>query len=273
MQDVGRRLKIFGVLFLFATAAGTVGFMVLEDLSFVEALYYCIVTMSTVGYGDIHPTREASRVFAVLLIVMGGAAFVGLVANGTELVMLRRETRSRMQKVNMLLGVFFSEVGFGLLKIFSDYDRSIDTIRTDLLVQPSWKPARFLASQQVVGQHKLKLDLEQADLEALLGFLKRKRKLLIDLLENPVLVGQEEFSDVLLAVFHLADELSCRENLGDLPQTDRNHLAGDVKRAYRKLLEQWLVHLMHLKVHYPYLFSLAVRQNPFDPQANPVVSR
>ena len=64
-----------------------------EGLSFVEALYYNIVTVSTVGYGDIHPTNQASRLFAVLLIVMGGATFLGVIANATEIIILKRDTR------------------------------------------------------------------------------------------------------------------------------------------------------------------------------------
>ncbi len=73
-------------LFFLLTMSGTAGFMVLEDLSLTEAFYYNIVTMSTVGYGDIHPTSQASRIFASLLIILGGATFLGLVANATELL-------------------------------------------------------------------------------------------------------------------------------------------------------------------------------------------
>ena len=85
MNEVRRRLQIFLALFLIVTAIGTVGFMMLENLSFVNAFYYNIVTISTVGYGDIHPTNQASRIFAVLLIVMGGATFLGVIANATEI--------------------------------------------------------------------------------------------------------------------------------------------------------------------------------------------
>jgi len=111
VQTVRRRLKISLALFLVVMTAGTVGFMVLEDLSFFEAFYYNIVTMSTVGYGDIHPTKEASRIFAILLIVVGVGTFLGVIANITEMILLRRETQSRMRKVNMLLGVFFQRGG------------------------------------------------------------------------------------------------------------------------------------------------------------------
>jgi len=49
-------------------------------------------------------------------------------------------------------------------------------------------------------------------------------------------------------------------------------LAGDIERAYKLLVREWLSHMEHLKGHYPYLFSLALRTNPFDPDASPQVA-
>ena len=139
MEAVHRRLQIFLALFLLVVTVGTAGFMHLEDLSFTEAFYYNIVTMSTVGYGDIHPTNPASRMFAILLIVMGGGTFLGVIANATEIILVKRETRSRMRKVNMVLGIFFSEVGDRLLSLLLACDDSIDAIRPHLLVKAQWK--------------------------------------------------------------------------------------------------------------------------------------
>ena len=65
----------------------------------------------------------------------------------------------------------------------------------------------------------------------------------------------------------LAEELSHRQDVKLLPKTDYEHLAGDIKRGYALLVREWLDHMRHLKRHYPYLFSLAMRTNPFDAQA------
>jgi hypothetical protein len=40
-----------------------------------------------------------------------------------------------------------------------------------------------------------------------------------------------------------------------------------MQRAYWALISQWLNYMNHLREFYPYLFSLAVRTNPFDPDA------
>jgi len=91
---------------------------------------------------------------------------------------------------------------------------------------------------------------------------------LLRLLENPNLLEHEQFTELLWAAFHLADELSHRSSVRDLPETDCRHLSGDIKRTHALLVREWLSHMEHLKVDYPYLFSLAIRTNPFDPNAS-----
>jgi hypothetical protein len=271
MKEIRRRLQIFLALFLLVTAIGTVGFMMLENLSFVDAFYYNIVTMSTVGYGDIHPTNPASRMFAVLLIVMGGATFLGVIANATQMLILRRESQNRIRKVNMVLGVFFSEVGYKLLGLFSIHDPVISEVRNNLLVSAKWTEGRFATALKIVKGYKGEIDAAELNLKELSAFLISKRDFLLTLLENPVLIEHEDFSEALLSVFHLLEELSSRNDLSALPKSDLKHLTGDINRVYKKLIVQWVVYLRHLKGEYPYLFSLAIRTNPFDKNASPVV--
>jgi voltage-gated potassium channel len=271
MQEVRRRLQIFLALFFLVTGIGTTGFMVLEDLSFADAFYYNIVTMSTVGYGDIHPTSQAGRMFAILLIVMGGATFLGVIANATEMLILKRESQNRTRKINMVLGIFFSEVGYKLLSVFSSNDHVISSIRENLLVAANWTESNFTTALKIIKGYEAKIDGSGVDLEKLSAFLKSKRGFLLGLLENPMLIEHEDFSEALLSVFHLLDELSSRNDLKDLPDSDIKHLAGDISRVYKKLIVQWIVYMKHLKREYPYLFSLAIRVNPFDKNASPVV--
>jgi hypothetical protein len=46
---------------------------------------------------------------------------------------------------------------------------------------------------------------------------------------------------------------------------------NDSKRVYSLVTREWLNYLSHLERDYPYLFSLAVRTNPFNPEAVPEV--
>ena len=58
------------------------------------------------------------------------------------------------------------------------------------------------------------------------------------------------------------EELDAQNTFDGMPKTDVEHLNGDIKRAYSVLMREWVLYMKHLKIDYPYLFSLAVRMNP-----------
>ncbi len=65
------------VILVWATAQivfGTLMYMWLEGWSPVEALYFSVVTLATVGFGDLHPTSAACKLFTVLYILFGSAS-------------------------------------------------------------------------------------------------------------------------------------------------------------------------------------------------------
>jgi voltage-gated potassium channel len=271
MNEIKRKMKIYLLLFLLIAAIGTFGFMNLKHVSLMEAFYFNIVTMSTVGYGNAHAEDNIGRLFTIFLIVAGGSAFLGVIANATELVVLKRDSYNRIRKVNMVMGVFFSEVGDFLLRLFYRHHKADNRIGQKLLITPGWTREQFAEAGKNVAAAQLGVVPDNLNLSELSVFLKSKRDFLVGLLENPVLVEHEGFSEALLAVFHLQDELNCRTDFAGMPDSDRDHLTGDMNRAYGRLAQQWLIYLEHLKDQYPYIFSLAVRKNPFNPDADPVV--
>ena len=101
-------------------------------------------------------------------------------------------------------------------------------------------------------------------LEVLKAFLVSNRNVLMRLLSNPNLLEHESFTDLLWALTHLTDELALRNHLTALGEKDKEHLAGDISRAYTGLMNQWLDYMKHLRTDYPYMFSLAIRHSPFD---------
>jgi hypothetical protein len=182
-----------------------------------------------------------------------------------------REKRAILNKMNMVIGAFFSEVGTRLLKSFPDFDLHYDKIRGNLIVTNDWSEQEFSIVRKQLKNYDYKIESQKGNLEDLKSFLIEKRNFLLRLLENPNLLEHESFTDLLWAVFHLTEELACRVDVRQLPKTDYNHLSGDIKRAYILLISEWIAYMNHLKKDYPYLFSLAVRTNPFDPNASPEV--
>lgn len=270
-NHLSTRLKVFLVVFFAVMIFGTVGFMYIEKRSLIDSAYFVIVTMATVGYGDIHPVTDLGKAVAVVIIVMGVGTFLGVIANVTEMMLAKRETESRMQKLNMVIGVFFSEVGVGLLTIFSRYDPEFDAIRPELMVNANWTEKDFQKAIKEAGAHDYGAKIEHIDFPLLKSFLMEHRDFLVRLLENPVLLEHESFTDLLRAVFHLTEELAYRKDFDNIPRSDSNHLAGDIKRAYHHIVGEWLVYMRFLKNNYPFLYSLALRLNPFDPGSSVTV--
>lgn len=271
MDAVRFRLRMFLVLLFGVMVIGVLGFMITEGLSVVDAFYFSIVTIATVGYGDIHPATQTGKVLAIILIITGVGTFLGVVANATEMMLNRREKQTRLEKMSMIMGVFFADVGRTLLSYLSECDPKLDMIRKDLVVTGDWSEREFFDVSKRLKDHHYGVDFQKVDWENLRSFLARKMDLLMRLLENPTLLERESFTQLLRAVFHLSDELANREDLSQLPDKDYEHLAGDMKRVYALLVDEWLNYMKHLKDDYPYLFSLAVRTNPFDRDTSAVV--
>lgn len=209
--------------------------------------------------------RDVHHIFIYLI---GDLAFlpleVFLVVIVIERVLNNREKQAQQHKLNMVIGAFFSEAGTDLLKYFSAFDNEAFKITQKLVITNDWSEKEFLKICKSVKQHNYDIDSRKGDLGAVKDFLKEKRQFLLNLLENPNLLEHETFTNLLWAVFHLTEELIHRRNLKGLPETDYQHLAGDIKRVYHLLIAEWLDYMRHLKDNYPYLFSLAIRTNPFD---------
>jgi len=212
----------------------------------------------------------------ILIFLIGDIAFVFLEVLLVTLILHQllndREPRSMLKKLNKVIGAFFCAVGTPLLPYFRDFDKAVDAIMNRLAVDGRWSHEQFEQMRDVLIHHKCEIDPLAGDLAHLREFLIRERQFLLGLLENPNLLEHEEFTELMWAVFHLADELSHRTTVVGLAKTDYEHLAGDIARAYSLLLREWISHLEHLKISYPYLFSLALRTNPFDPDASAEVA-
>jgi hypothetical protein len=187
-------------------------------------------------------------------------------------LMAQRAKASKLAKLNMVIGAFFSEAGTTLLKTLSTYDLHLPAFQRQVAHLTHWSGPDFARFSQGLVQDDFRIQLEEGDLEALRDFLVKKRSFLLRLLENPNLLEHDSFSSLLLAVFHLTEELIYRTNLHRLTVSDREHMANDVQRGYVSLIREWLVYMAHLQVYYPFLFSLAPRTNPFDPFATPEIT-
>jgi hypothetical protein len=211
----------------------------------------------------------------IFIYLIGDIAFVPIEVLLVTLIIHQllsiREKRSRLEKLNMVIGAFFSEVGTKLLTYFSDFDPKLDDIRKHLIVTDDWSEKEFISVSKFMKNYDYDIEIQKIDLEELRSFLISKRSFLVRMLENPVLLEHESFTELLRATFHLTEELAARKNVRELPETDIKHISVDIRRAYILFVASWLDYMSHLKQNYPYLFSLAMRTNPFDEEASAIV--
>jgi hypothetical protein len=184
----------------------------------------------------------------------------------------KKEKESLLNKMNMTIGVFFSEVGTGLISLFVETEKNKSALKNELNIGTGWNAKRFDDCRKFVMTFSPEVTITPALLGRMKEYLLARRDHLLQLLENPNLLEHDKFTDLLWAVFHLADELQHRASFDTLPESDFNHLKGDTARAYKLIVGEWLEYMKHLKTNYPYLYSIAVRTNPFNPDARILVT-
>jgi len=124
-QRLRRGLIILGSII----ATGTIGYMLIEGWSFSDAIYMTLITISTVGYNEVHPLTHSGRIFSIFLIMggVGGALFilsaiVEYVVEGKLSIMLgRRQMKAKIAKLKdhfILCG--YGRVGEDIAHTFSD---------------------------------------------------------------------------------------------------------------------------------------------------------
>ena len=187
-----------------------------------------------------------------------------------EGIISSKEKETFLEKLDMILGVFFSEIGTDFLAKFSQTNKCEGTIQQKLCNIGNWEDDEYKVFLKKLKEKTYRSDLRIPQNEKHLFFedvketLTEKREFLMRLLENPNLFEKDSFSNLLLAIFHLDDELERRTTLDNIPDTDSDHLIRDIERVYCRLIYEWVNYLYYLKDRHPYIFSIVVRTNPFD---------
>ena len=217
--------------------------------------------------------RDSRHIFIYLL---GDVAFLPVEVLFVTLIINQllssRDKRIKLKKLNMVIGTFFSEVGSQLLQRFLKFAKNEPELARLVMHTRQWADRDFARLLRQLPDFAYVIDIHGGDLPGLKTHLCAQRGFLLSLLGNANLLEHDKFTDLLWAVFHLTDELEHRREFGHLPAVDLEHLAQDLRRAFALLTLEWLAYMRHLRHDYPYLFSLAIRTNPFDSKASPIVS-
>ncbi len=115
-----RRFILIATLIALMMCVGTVGFRVIEGYTFFEAFYMTLITITTVGYQELHPLSQAGRIFNSFLIFFGVTAMFFAVGAMTQTIIemqlqdplgKRRTRRAIMQMKDHYIICGFGRVG------------------------------------------------------------------------------------------------------------------------------------------------------------------
>lgn len=238
MHNTKWKLKVGMILVLLSLGLYGIHFLLFKDMEHI--LVY--------GFGDI--AFVPLEVFLVSLVIEG--------------FLEKREKRKILEKLNMLIGVFYTRMGLKLLQKLVENDYNKEEIAGELIITNSWTDKEFKnATHQLEGYHpQLKVKVE--GLIYLKQFLNKHIDFLTGMLQNPNVMEHQTFTELLSAVFHLNDELNYRNNLEELKQYEIDHFNIDLQRVYKLLTVEWVAYMKYIKVEYPYMFITAMVHNPYD---------
>ncbi len=102
-------LLFWFAVILFITMIGVIGFMLVEDFNFFDALYMTVITITTIGYGEVKPLSLAGRMFNICFIITSFATFTYALARLTRYIasgemQLYFKNRKLMLSLNHLNG-------------------------------------------------------------------------------------------------------------------------------------------------------------------------
>lgn len=77
LRDPAYRALIFATNFFLAI--GTVAYRLIEGWSWLDSLYFSVITLTTIGYGDFSPQTDLGKLFTMAYIIIGVALILGFV--------------------------------------------------------------------------------------------------------------------------------------------------------------------------------------------------
>lgn len=195
-----------------------------------------------------------------------------LVAFLLDEIIEKKEKEAMLEKLDMLMSTFFSEIGNELISQLSGVNK-YKTNTENLKSIRNWDEKDFdnklaeLKDKSIDFSAEISLEEREEFLDNLRTLLVGKREFIINMINNPNLLEKEEFTGLINAILHLDEELEHRKDLSLVTDTDFAHLNGDMQRVYDKLVHEWVYYLKYLYKHHPYMIALIIRTNPFDEDA------
>jgi len=104
LQDakvIQKRFRALLLISIIYVLAGTVIMMAIEGLRFIDGLYFSVVSLTTVGYGDFTPATDVGKIFIMVYLLIGIAIIAALINNLFRSALARRVIKKSPESDNI----------------------------------------------------------------------------------------------------------------------------------------------------------------------------
>jgi hypothetical protein len=213
-------------------------------------------------YGDAHRLME---LFTEELAFM--PVYVFITAVFAERMLSRSEKAEMSRRTNALVGTFYNEIGYGIIKKLIKFDSNFDNLKAKVSINSGWDSQKFKAVHRLAETYTYGAPKGKEDILEIGELLSAKKDFMLIMMSNASLLEKDEFSELLLSVNHIHEALRTIEDIFAISDDLTDHIHSDLERTYRSLIGVWVSYMSFIKKEDPYLYMLAIGKNPFSGSA------
>ena len=180
-----------------------------------------------------------------------------------ERILERREKEHLVEKLNMLIGLFYTELGTKLLSDIVKGDAHGVMANHRTINSDTWNDQSFSKLHEDILNYDYELNIDKINLGDIKNKLDDNKDLLINLISNGNLLEHETFTEMLMTIMHLKEELDTRY-CDEIERYEIMHIEKDLMAVYKYLTIEWAEYMKYLSKNYPSLYCKALINNPFD---------
>ena len=166
-------------------------------------------------------------------------------------------------KLSIIETLFFNESGGNMLRYLSAFDTNFPQLAEILRVSMDWKSADYQNAKVRVKGYSFHLDVDKVDFFGLHYHLDERHAYYRNILENPALTQSSEFTEMVMKIYLIWEELDCRTDLYNLDPEEKHYLGELLTEIYEELVEYWLDNAYNHSIHNRPRLRRLIETSPF----------
>ncbi|MBR5391125.1 MAG: hypothetical protein IK141_07525 [Clostridia bacterium] len=186
-----------------------------------------------------------------------------LVSLGLDRLIESTHENEIKSKTSIIETLFFNESGSRILRYLIRFDPDAKKLATMLNLSMDWRPSNYAAAGRQLKLYPFELDADRLDFYGIHYHLNEHMAFYRNILENPAMTQSNRFTEMVMNIYLLGEELEGRTDLYNLAEADRRFLGELLRQIYRELTEYWLDNAYNHSLHHKTRLHHLVVTNPF----------